>query len=442
MLTELRLTNFRIFDDEITVRFRPITVLIGRNSSGKSSIIKFLLMLQQSLDLGRSQFLTAEGEKVDLGLFSDLKNTNSSKRNLKFEFSVEDIADEPEFPISQYLSIIGTSNYGKLVYKAGGSVSYSSRSSMARADFIVMDRVSGKNLIRVSPPNLDDSRFWDRPSPSAPYNSDSINGSLGKSANDHGRYDRNVDRRFMPLRRWVAETTIIDTVSHQISSSRHLLPVRDESQRVIVTTSWPRDDVGQTGRFALPHLHEIIRHHPDKYKFILPHLKNIAGISDVKFDTSSRYIARAMGINRITGAEVPIADFGFGVGQCLPIIVQGAIMDPYTTLMVEQPEAQLHPTAQLELGSYFADLWKQRKVASIIETHSDNILLRLRRLIAKGDLSHEDVSVAYFTFDEENRNMPIIKNLDINEDGSMEAGLPMEFFGADVIEGLKLGARA
>ena len=86
MLTELRLTNFRIFDDEITVRFRPITVLIGRNSSGKSSIIKFLLMLQQSLDLGRSQFLTAEGEKVDLGLFSDLKNTNSSKRNLKFEF--------------------------------------------------------------------------------------------------------------------------------------------------------------------------------------------------------------------------------------------------------------------------------------------------------------------------------------------------------------------
>ena len=35
MLTELKLSNFRIFDDEVTVRFRPITVLIGRNSSGK-----------------------------------------------------------------------------------------------------------------------------------------------------------------------------------------------------------------------------------------------------------------------------------------------------------------------------------------------------------------------------------------------------------------------
>ena len=56
MLTELRISNFRIFDDEVSVRFRPITVLIGRNSSGKSSIIKFLLMLQQSMDPGRSQF--------------------------------------------------------------------------------------------------------------------------------------------------------------------------------------------------------------------------------------------------------------------------------------------------------------------------------------------------------------------------------------------------
>ena len=69
MLTELKLSNFRIFDDEVTVRFRPITVLIGRNSSGKSSIIKFLLMLQQSTESGRAQFLTPEGSRVSLGVF-------------------------------------------------------------------------------------------------------------------------------------------------------------------------------------------------------------------------------------------------------------------------------------------------------------------------------------------------------------------------------------
>ena len=61
MLTELKLTNFRIFDDEVTVRFRPITILIGRNSSGKSTVIKFLLMLQQSLGIYSSQFIVTDG---------------------------------------------------------------------------------------------------------------------------------------------------------------------------------------------------------------------------------------------------------------------------------------------------------------------------------------------------------------------------------------------
>ena len=419
MLTELSLTNFRIFDDEVTVRFRPITILIGRNSSGKSSIIKFLLMLQQSLDLGRSQFLTSEGEKVDLGLFSDLRNSLTTKRNLMFRFACEDAVFGSESSISQYLFPNGTPVIHKYKYSAGASIAYRSQSRRNAAHFLVNEEFTGKGLALAVPSIMDDSRFWDKP-----------------------LFPKSTDSEQIEVRKWIAQTAIIDKMSHQIGSLRHLLPVRGESERVIVTTSRPRDDVGQTGQFAIPHLQDIIQNNSEKYDFILPHLTNIVGISDVDFDNSSGYITRAIGINSNTGAKVPIADFGFGVGQCLPIIVQGAIMDPHTTLMVEQPEAQLHPTAQLELGSYFADLWKQRNVASIIETHSDNILLRLRRLIAKGDLSHEDVSVAYFTFNEDNHKMPIIKNLDIKEDGSMESGLPMEFFGADVIEGLQLGARA
>ena len=302
-------------------------------------------MLQQSLDLGRSQFLTSEGEKVDLGLFADLKNTKTNKRNLMFELCTEDIGNEPQFAISQYLTVIGANDRGKLSHKAGGSVPYGSTISRARAFFLLSDKVSGRNFIRASPPNLDDSRFWDRPPPPEEFDVQTSVSGTDQSSDNH---DRDTDPRRMWLRRWVAETAIVDDVSHQVSSLRHLLPVRDESQRVIVTTSWPRDDVGQSGRFAIPHLHQIVQSRAEQYQFILPHLKSIAGIRDVKFDTASGYITRAIGINEATGAEVLLADFGFGVGQCLPIIVQGAIMDPYTTLMVEQPEAQLHPTAQLE----------------------------------------------------------------------------------------------
>jgi hypothetical protein len=56
-------------------------------------------------------------------------------------------------------------------------------------------------------------------------------------------------------------------------------------------------------------------------------------------------------------------------------------------------------------------------------------------LVSNGDLKCEDISIAYFYVKDE---IVKVKNLDIRPDGSLEKGLPMEFFGADVIEALEL----
>ena len=428
MLTELKLSNFRIFDDEVTVRFRPITVLIGRNSSGKSSIIKFLLMLQQSSTPGQSRFLTPEGDQVSLGAFMALKNALKKKRNLNFELSADASGVDIGFALEKQ-----DMKEEDLRYKASAKVLYSRRLNRGEVRYSLVDTSSSKEFFKFDIKALEDSTFWDYPP--FPSGFDSLLQS------DHDDETNENRRRQLELAtETIVKRATIDTLRYQINSIRHLLPVRAESQRVIVASVPPVDNVGQRGEYALPHLQQLTSVTNDVYEFVHPHLENIADIEAVRFKTSSGYVSQAYARNKTTGADVLIADYGFGVGQCLPILIQGAIMSPYTSMMVEQPEAQLHPTAQLEMGSYFADLWNNRKVGSIIETHSDNILLRLRRLIARGELSHRDISVAFFTIDEENNNMPIIKNLDINEDGSMEAGLPMEFFGADVIEGLKLGA--
>lgn len=438
MLSELKLTNFRIFDDEVTVRFRPITILIGRNSSGKSSIAKFLLMLQQSMTPGGSRFLTTEGDRISLGVFSELKNSLSHKRNLTFELAVESSAAKPDYPLLEYLESFNSVDHGNLLYKAAAKVSYNRKTSTGNTSYSLVDAISGERYLEYRSKILDDTTFgefpareWDRESPP----------ELEGDMQSRQRYVEWIDRRHESVIRAMSEVQMTAVLSHIVDSIRHLSPVRDESQRVIVAAPPPEDSVGQRGQYTLPHLQEMMTEDRDRYEFIKPHLRSVANIEGVRFKKSSGYVSRALAKNQTTGAEVLISDYGFGVSQCLPIFVQGAIMDRYTSLMVEQPEAQLHPTAQLEMGSYFADLWNQRKVGSIIETHSDNILLRLRRLIARGDLSNRDVSVAYFTFDED-INMPTVKNLDIDEDGSMEAGLPLEFFGANVIEGLRLGAKA
>ena len=425
MLTELKLSNFRIFDDEVKVRFRPITVLIGRNSSGKSSIIKFLLMLQQSIDPGRSQFLTAEGDRVNLGVFSQLRNSLGRKRNLTFELAVKSPVDQPDELLTRFLESFEDVAYDKLLYRASAKVSYHRSNRTGIASYLLLDEETDKHYLKFDSRILQDSTFGEfrslrdtlEPRPEPTENEEE----------SHRRLMEWMNQQNAVFFRSALGLSLLSTLRYQIDSIRHLSPVRDESQRVIVASPPPADSVGQRGQYTLPHLQEMMTEDRDRYEFIQPHLRSVAGIDEVRFKTSSGYVSRALAVNQTTGAEVLIADYGFGVSQCLPIFVQGAIMAPYTSLMVEQPEAQLHPTAQLEMGSYFADLWNQRKVGSIIETHSDNILLRLRRLIAMGELSHQDFSVAFFTFDD---NMPIIKNLDINEDGSMEPGLPMEFFGA------------
>ena len=55
-------------------------------------------------------------------------------------------------------------------------------------------------------------------------------------------------------------------------------------------------------------------------------------------------------------AEVSLSCFGFGVSQCIQVFVQGLLMESDTQLIVEQPEARIHPTAQIEMGSFFVDL--------------------------------------------------------------------------------------
>jgi len=426
MLTELRISNFRIFDDEVTVRFRPITILIGRNSSGKSSIVKFLLMLQQSTDQGSPRFLSTDGPSVNLGAFSKLRNSLTRKRSLSFS-----LASRSDIRPVGWLPALLRSDPDSLIYHAKATISYSGRANIGRYDYSLLNQTSRRTAVRIAEKILDDSSFLDEQLP--------IKVAMKDAARTVSEGTTSVE---FSMNDALGKHELISTMRHQLRSLRHLSPVRDESQRVITASNPPVDRVGKTGQYALPHLQQMVSEDRDRYEFILPHLQRVAGIEAVRFETSSGYLSQAFARNRTTGADVLIADYGFGVSQCLPVFIQGALMAPYTSLAVEQPEAQLHPTAQLELGSFFADLWTMRNVGSIIETHSSNILLRLRRLIAKGDLSCRDVTVAYFTIDDENGDMPVVKNLDINDDGSMEAGLPMEFFGADVVEGLRLGAKS
>ncbi len=415
MFKELKISNFRGFGKEVTVRFAPITVLIGKNNAGKSSIIKFLLMLQQSLSQSSAGFLASQGDRIDLGKFYGLKNVVTKNKHLKFSLEIEDDSS-PRDALSDYLKYEKIPLDEEISHRAEATVLYNENKFFQGQDHSVKLFAGGKEILNRSKKIAQDSLFLDF---SDEQKIGNVNGS-----------------EIELMRKIHAERSCTESISYYIGTTRHLLPTREAlGGGIDFGRSIPQRDVGQKGQYAMNHLWEI-KDAEKQYHFILEYMKNVAGIEGINFEQLGE-MAQCFAKNKKTGAPTNISEFGFGVSQSIPIFIQGAIMSPYTTLMVEQPEAQVHPTAQLEMGQFFADLWKEFKVGSIIETHSGNILLRLRRLIKKEALDTKEVSVAFFDCVDDR---PVINNLCITQDGSLEPGLPMEFFGADVLEGLEMGA--
>lgn len=100
------------------------------------------------------------------------------------------------------------------------------------------------------------------------------------------------------------------------------------------------------------------------------------------------------------GISSNLMDVGYGVSQVLPFISDILMTDAYTpprgmrgsrTYYVQQPETHLHPSAQAAIGSFFFNLSRQPGRRVILETHSDFIVDRIRQHVrtCEGDCTKE-----------------------------------------------------
>lgn len=96
------------------------------------------------------------------------------------------------------------------------------------------------------------------------------------------------------------------------------------------------------------------------------------------------------------GEWVRAPNMGFGVSYALPVVLAGLSALSGGLIVVENPEAHLHPAGQSRIGAFLAWL-AGRGVQVILETHSDHVLNGIRRAIAEHKyLTHTDASVHYF----------------------------------------------
>lgn len=128
------------------------------------------------------------------------------------------------------------------------------------------------------------------------------------------------------------------------------------------------------------------------------------------------------------------ADVGYGNSQIIPILVGGYNLKANSTYLVEQPEIHLHPRAQSELGDFFLDLYN-RNIQTIVETHSEHMILRLQQHIAKGLIPSEDI-IFHYIYPQNNEKCII--PLRVDENGYFIDEWPEGFFSEKLEEAKQL----
>lgn len=469
VISQIHLENFRAFAEPTTIPLRKITLLYGQNSAGKSSIIKSLLMIQQTLDgaAGRSAVTRRgfifSGESVDLGSFSGTVTDHDITRSitvgltlarfpnlspsaltahgvsLKWRIGAEDgqlstlirIADS-EMLFRRWKR--QSDNYFVLdpeSVPAWADIATRRDDLFSSPDPLVQDLAMGVGYVPV---------FTGHLIPHTLVGVVAMTGQQGGLPNPAVNFQRyrdsthdNDDSLSMPRGFGVrAEweeigTSLNRALRANLRELSYVGPLRQEPQRFERYVPSMERTVGSTGEHMLSVLIDRPNVLLDVNNYLssmeLPYRIKVERLGAQEAVGAIVYLAL---VNHKTGLEVSPSDVGVGYSQILPLIAQ-AVLSRNSVVCVEQPELHLHPAMQARLGDMFIDQAKGgNNVQFVIETHSESLMLRILRRIREGKIGPDDVQVLYVDQDANGRS--VVHDLPIHESGDFLTPWPNGFF--------------
>jgi predicted ATPase len=479
MITSLQVQNFKGFGATTDqVRFAPITLIYGANTAGKSALIHALLLLQnqQRPHTTMQDHLVFRGDAVDLGSYASAVHRHRTTENIRLGLTWEEYGEVG--------NSIRTNRRGVTLslqaYRQGGG----RRTSVALSDVQFFDNGNTISVGREFPPYEElSSSFIKRqatnqlPGSGGPHRAIDVDAILRYAKTLHEQSDGGEGKRFprQRLKRFLetAEFVVRDQVLYESFS---ILPTwmrgPDESQFSPSGTTLPeelkpveqllkwleisyvelvggfkhigplrplpnRDTLAQFGQTWFPYGDDVERLPTDQFDALfrrlgLPYTVTFRPVRDIA--TGEQFHVELQDVR--TKTKVSILDTGTGVSQILPLLGELAfpVSDSTRIMLVEQPELHLHPRLQANLAEEMArsalvpldNTVEQVAPQWVIETHSELFILRLQRLIRKGQLDHRAVSVLYV--DSKERTGSTVQELELDEDGEFLDEWPDGFF--------------
>ena len=421
-MESITLKNFRCFREEQTARLAPLTLLVGENSTGKTS---FLAMIRALLDLA-SGFRTPnfKEEPYDLGSFDEIAHYRGGRggraETLEAALSIFGKGgtsnDEPyQFQVT--FGKDGTTPVPikrRLAHREIWFEEHSVPGEPYRIQFKTKRGTWEWNV--ANQPRTKFERFEDVV-PLIPYslrllgredaNIAPLNGSLAFSLDD-----RNA---LIEL-----ESSFSFHVQRPLSSA----PVRSKPKRTYDPAPTTRDSEGD---YLPMYLASVFFKHKAIWEILKGQLELFGQISGLFDEVSIKPFGRKDSepfqlLVRKSGGQSKgpwhnLIDVGYGVSQALPVLTELLRLDAPDVFLLQQPEIHLHPSAQAALGSLLCQVAGPRRQL-VVETHSDHLIDRVRMDIrdTNSDLKPDDVSILFF----ERGDLDVrIHSIGIDEEGNI-----------------------
>ncbi|MFN6565083.1 MAG: AAA family ATPase [Nostoc sp. ChiSLP01] len=322
MINSLRLINFKPFNNQL-LEFRPLTLLSGLNSAGKSSVLQSLLLLRQSYqqDLLPKTGLALNGDLVNIGTAQDALYESAKDNHISFEIILENYQAKWGFNYNRdkkeedVLNVISEPNDSE-IYKSNIFSNY--------FHYLQAERIGPRSFNEMFDYKVRRLR------------------QIGTT----GEYTPHF------LYIYGREPIPISNLSYPQAKSMDLI---DQAE------AWMRE-VSPGIRLKID-------------------AKSEMSLVTIKYFYGDSNLYRATNV-------------GFGITYTLSIIVAILSSPPGTLILVENPEAHLHPRGQVKMGELLA-LAASCDIQIVIETHSDHVLNGIRLAVHGGIIPPHYVQLHY-----------------------------------------------
>lgn len=346
MIQSIQLTNFKCFEDQPVI-LRPLTLLAGLNSSGKSTILQALLLLRQSFleNLLPHVGLTLNGKLAQLGTAKDALFEEADSDEIAFEL-------QDDLPASLNLRFAYREESDVLAVKGSEVKGEIWKTSLFRDEFQYLraERIGPRTSFGMSDYEVRHHHQI---------------GSSGEFA-----------VHFLSL----FGSEIVDFVG-----LRHPLATSNTLQAQV--EAWMTE--------------------------ISPGVRlNVKRYSEMDLMTFN--VTYSLG-HQVASSEYRPTNVGFGITYALPIVVSVLSAHPGGLVIVENPEAHLHPRGQVKMGELLS-LASAAGIQILIETHSDHVLNGIRLAVRERKVDPSRVALYHSKWDRGAKS-PSLTLVNLDENG-------------------------